>query len=204
MSTVPKKLLTSAEYLARERVAEFKSEFYRGEMFAMAGANRRHSLICSNLVSLLRPRLRASGCEVHGSDMRVKVSRTGLYTYPDASIACGQIQFEDENEDVLLNPSAIFEVLSKSTERRDRGWKFIQYRKIASLREYILVAQDRPYIERYVRPPGGRFELEEIEGNDGVLQLGVGTLQLTLAEIYLDVPFPDDEDMLPDTDDSGS
>jgi Uma2 family endonuclease len=193
MSTVPKHLLSAAEYLARERCAEFKSEFFEGEMFAMASANRRHSLICSNLVSQLRPRMRACGCEVHGSDMRVKVSKTGLYTYPDASIACGDIQFEDEHEDVLLNPSVIFEVLSKSTERRDRGWKFMQYRKIPSLLEYVLVAQDRPYIERFVRPAAGRFELHEIEGLDVVLPLLKLPGGLAMSDIYLDVNFgPDD------------
>jgi Uma2 family endonuclease len=197
MSTVPKRLLTAAEYLARERVAEFRSEFFAGEMFAMAGANRRHSLICSNSVSLLRPGLRPGGCEVHGSDMRVKVSQTGLYTYPDASIACGEIQFEDDNEDVLLNPSVIFEVLSKSTERRDRGWKFVQYRKIPSLREYVLVAQDRPFIERFTRPTGGKFELDEVEGLDALLQLSIAPLKLSLRDIYLDVLFGD-EDLPPE------
>ncbi len=198
MSTVPKRLLTASEYLARERVAEFKSEFFGGEMFAMAGANRRHSLICSNLVSILRPRLRACGCEVHGSDMRIKVSKTGLYTYPDASIACGDIHFEDEQEDVLLNPSVIFEVLSKSTERRDRGWKFKQYRKIPSLVEYVLLAQDRPYIERFVRPPGGKFELDELEGFDAVLHLSTGNVELPLRDIYLDVLTTEGDELPPE------
>jgi len=179
--------------LARERVAEFRSEFFAGEMFAMAGANRRHSLICSNLVSQLRPGLRPTGCEVHGSDMRVKVSQTGLYTYPDASVACGQIEFEDETEDVLLNPLVIFEVLSKSTERRDRGWKFVQYRKIPSLREYVLIAQDRPFIERFTRPTGGKFELDEVEGLDALLRLSIAPLTLSLRDIYLDVLFGDEE-----------
>jgi Uma2 family endonuclease len=193
MSSVPKLLLSAAEYLARERGAEFRSEFFQGEMFAMAGATRRHSLICSNLIARLRPQLRASGCEIHGSDMRVKVSKTGLYTYPDASIACGDIQFEDEHEDVLLTPTVIFEVLSKSTERRDRGWKFMQYRKIPSLLEYVLVAQDRPYVERFVRPSGGRFELHEIEGLDTVLPLLIMPHGLTLKDVYLDVRFGPDE-----------
>jgi Uma2 family endonuclease len=198
MSTVPKRLLTAAEYLARERAADFKSEFFGGEMFAMAGANRRHSLICTNLVSMLRPRLRVCGCEMHGSDMRIKVSKTGLYTYPDASIACGDIHFEDENEDVLLNPAVIFEVLSKSTERRDRGWKFKQYRKIPSLAEYILVAQDRPYIERFARPSGGKFELDEIEGFDAVLRLATGNVELPLCDIYLDVLSSEGDDLPPE------
>src|SRR5947199_9772162 len=121
MSSVPTKLLTPAEYLARERAAEFKSEFYKGEMFAMSGANRRHVRICVNLTRRLDERLEGSACEAFTSDMRVKVTATGLYTYPDASIACGGAQFEDAEVDVLLNPKVIFEVLSKSTERRDRG-----------------------------------------------------------------------------------
>jgi len=197
MSTIPKRLLSAAEYLARERAAEFKSEFFAGEMFAMAGANRRHSLITSNLVSFLRPGVRPFGCEVHGSDMRIKVSSTGLYTYPDVSIACGNVQFEDENEDILLNPTVIFEVLSKSTERRDRGWKFMQYRKITSLQEYVLIAQDRPYIEHFARPPGGRFQLDEVEGLEAVLCLSTAPMQLPLQEVYLDVTFGD-EDRLDD------
>jgi len=193
MSSIPKRLLSETEYLSRERLAEFKSEFFDGEMFAMAGASRRHSLICSNLVALLRPKLRACGCEVHGSDMKVKVSGTGLYTYPDASVACGEIQFQDDQDDVLLNPTAIFEVLSKSTERRDRGWKFMQYRKIPSLLEYLLVAQDKPYIERYVRPAGGRFELHELEGMNAVLPLLTLPIGLTFKDIYLDIDFGPDE-----------
>src|SRR5437868_967128 len=110
MSTVPTKLLTAAEYLARERAAELKSEFYKGEMFAMSGANRRHVRICVNLTGRLNDGLRNSTCDVFNSDMRVKVTSSGLYTYPDASIACGDIQFEDAAGDVLLNPRAIFDV----------------------------------------------------------------------------------------------
>jgi Uma2 family endonuclease len=193
MSTVPKRLLTPAEYLARERAAEFKSEFFGGEMFAMAGASRRHSLICSNLVSLLRPPLRARGCEVHGSDLRVKVSATGLYMYPDVSVACGEIRFEDENQDVLLNPTILIEVLSKLTEQRDRGWKFMQYRKIPSLAEYVLVAQDRPYVARFVRPAGGKFALDEFEGLDAILPIGSPAVELPLRQIYLDVDFGDED-----------
>src|SRR5215211_5306824 len=99
MSTAPSKLLTSAEYLACERAADLKSEFYRGEMFAMAGANARHNRICVNLVAGLLEQARARGCQVFNSDMRVRVGNTGLYTYPDVSIACGKIEFEDDQED---------------------------------------------------------------------------------------------------------
>src|SRR2546421_9191640 len=116
MSSVPKRLLTPAEYLARERVAEFKSEFFRGEMFAMAGANERHNLIAGNLFGYLRTALRPSGCRAYMAEMKVRVPKSGLYTYPDVALACGQIEFEDERRDVLLNPCALFEVISKTTE----------------------------------------------------------------------------------------
>src|SRR5262249_14000481 len=140
MSSVPTKLLTPAEYLARERAAAFKSEFYKGEMFAMAGANRRHNLICSAFVAAAVPLLRPHGCNVFGSDMRVRVADTNFYTYPDVSIACGKIEYEDDELDVLLNPCVIVEVLSKSTERRDRGWKFQKYWNIPTLVDYILIS----------------------------------------------------------------
>jgi Uma2 family endonuclease len=189
MSGIPKRLLTSAEYLAKERAADVKSEFFAGEMFAMAGATRRHSLICSNLIAALGPLVRPHGCEVHGSDMRVKVSKTGLYTYPDVTIACRDIQFEDEHQDTLLNPRVIFEVLSKSTERRDRGWKFMQYRRLPSLVDYVIVSQTQPLIERFSRPAGGRFELEECEGVEGQLKLTAVDVSIALRDIYLDVSF---------------
>jgi Uma2 family endonuclease len=198
MSTVPKRLLTPAEYLACERAAEHKSEFYAGEMFAMPGASRSHSLICSSLVAFLRRRLRSFGCEVHGSDMRVKVSNTGLYTYPDVSVVCGDIQFDDEHEDVLRNPCVIVEVLSKSTERRDRGWKFQQYRKLPSLREYLLVAQERAAVERFWRHSEGSFEFDDVEGLDGVLRLKTVELDLPLREVYLDVALGGDGESSPD------
>jgi Uma2 family endonuclease len=192
MSGVPKRLLTTAEYLAKERAADVKSEFFAGEMFAMAGTTRRHSLICSNLIATLRPLLRTHGCEVHGSDLRVKVSSTGLYTYPDAIIACGDIQLEDEHQDTLLNPRVIFEVLSKSTERRDRGWMFMQYRRLPSLLDYVLVTQDRPFFERFSRPPGGRFELDEADGLHTTMMLTAVAVALPLRDVYLDVSFGDE------------
>ena len=143
MSAAQKTLLTPAEYLARERAAEFRSEFYRGEMFAMSGASWAHSVIKDNLAWETRNQLQGGPCRVVTSDLRVKVSATGLYTYPDLLIVCGEPEFEDEVFDTLLNPRVIVEILSDSTEKYDRGTKFTQYRQLSSLQEYVLVAQDR-------------------------------------------------------------
>src|SRR5262245_17637844 len=130
MTAVPKQLMTPAEYLVKERAAEFKSEYYRGEMFAMAGASYEHTVICANLVQELGSQLKGSQCRTLSQDMRVKVSASGLYTYPDVIVLCGPPELEDEQGDTLLNPRVIVEVLSDSTERYDRGAKFRQYQQI--------------------------------------------------------------------------
>jgi Uma2 family endonuclease len=161
MSTVPKPRYTPEEYLARERRALTKSEYYQGEIFAMERANRRHCLIVSNLVGLLGNQLHDRPSEVYPSAMRVKVLATEIYTYPDVVVANGNSQFEDEQRDVLLNPAALFEVMSKSTEALDRGVKASNYRCIDSLCELVLIAQDRAYVERHQRQPDGQWMLAE-------------------------------------------
>src|SRR5947209_1452139 len=113
--------LAPAEYLAIERAAEYKSEFFAGELFAMAGASPAHVLITSNVNRELGTQLRNCPCRVYSSDLRVKVSATGLYTYPDVAVVCGEQQFDDEHRDSLLNPTLVVEVLSPSTEAYDRG-----------------------------------------------------------------------------------
>jgi Uma2 family endonuclease len=192
MSTVPKRLLTPAEYLAQERRAAVKSEYYQGEMFAMAGASREHNLIVGNLVRELGTRLRGRGCEVYPSDMRVKVTATGLYTYPDVTIVGGAPQFEDDAGDTLLNPTVLLEVLSESTEAYDRGTKSSHYRRLASLREYVLVAQDRPLVEGYVRQPDGGWLLHEVSQLDQTVAVGSITLQLPMSEIYRQITWQED------------
>jgi Uma2 family endonuclease len=193
MSTVPTQLLTPAEYLARERAAEFRSEFYRGEMFAMAGANAHHNLICTSLTANLLPQARAKGCNVFGSDMRLKVADTGLYTYPDLTIACGKMQFEDAHQDVLLNPCIVFEVLSKSTERRDRGWKFDRYCELPCLIEYVLVSQTQALVEHFIRQSDGNWHLERLKGLSAELNLPTLAFRLPLAEIYRDIELRTEE-----------
>ncbi len=142
MSLQLKPFLTPQDYLALERQAETKSEYYAGEVFAMAGASRKHNTIVTNLAYLLVGQLKGRSCEVYNSDMRVKVSATGLYTYPDLVVVCGKPRFDDDQEDTLLNPTVIIEVLSKSTEAYDRSEKFAQYRALELMADYLLIAQD--------------------------------------------------------------
>lgn len=184
MSTIPRQLLTPEEYLARERAANFKSEFFRGETFAMAGASREHNLIVGNLVRAAGNRLEDHPCEIYASDMRVKVSTTGLYTYPDVTIVCGEPKFEDDELDTLLNPTVVFEVLSASTEAYDRGTKSIHYRQLPSLRALVLVAQDRPQVEVYTRGADGDWVLREAGELSQSAELPPVGISLPLTEIY--------------------
>jgi Uma2 family endonuclease len=190
MSTVSKRLLTPQEYLAKERLAPFKSEYHRGEMFAMAGASWEHTLIKDSLAGEARNQLRGGPCRVLTSDLRVKVSATGLYTYPDILIVCEQPQFEDKVLDTLLNPRVVVEVLSESTENYDRGPKFKHYETVPSILEYVLVAQDRPLVERYVRQPDGTWPRTEFSGISQTFAFSTIPVQIPLAEIYRGVEFP--------------
>jgi Uma2 family endonuclease len=151
MSSVPKHYITPEEYLLCERKAEFRSEFFRGEMFAMAGASANHNLIVLNAGSLLREQLKKKPCRVYPSDLKLRIEETGLYTYPDLSVVCGEPQLESDAGDVLLNPVVLVEVLSDSTEAYDRGKKFEHYRTIPSLKHYVLIAQDRHSIDCFTR-----------------------------------------------------
>ena len=191
MSTVMKSLLSPQEYLARERRAEWRSEFYRGEMFAMAGASWEHTLIKDNLAGEARSRFKGGPCQVATSDLRVKVSLTGLYTYPNLVVVCERPQFEDQVQDTLLNPRVIVEVLSDSTEKYDRGTKFAHYRQLASVQEYVLIAQDRPLVERYVRQADDTWILTAFSDLAGIFEFGTIAAPIPLAEIYRGVAFPE-------------
>jgi len=184
MSTAEKRLLTPEEYLARERAATFRSEFYRGEMFAMSGASWEHTLINSNLVAELHGRLKSGPCRVASSDLRVKVRATGLYTYPDLVIVCGEPRFEDDVQDTLLNPQVIIEILSDSTAIYDRTKKFDHYSSIPSLREYILVAQHEAAIDRFVRQADETWSLSRYRGLEAVLEFASITASVPLTDIY--------------------
>lgn len=176
--------LTPEEYLFIERRAEFKSEFFDGEMFAMSGASELHNLIVVNTVIELGTQLKKRPCKVYSNDMRVKVSPTGLYTYPDVVVVCGKAEFDDRHFDTLLNPTLIVEVLSESTETYDRNRKFEHYRALESLVEYVLITQRRPHIESWRRQPNQQWLLTATDGLDSVLRLDAIGCDLALAEIY--------------------
>jgi len=184
MSTLPKTLLTPEQYLDIERQAAYRSEFFKGEMFAMAGASLVHNLLVANIVAALHSQLRSRPCRVLPSDMRMLVSSTGLYTYPDVVVVCNDPQFADERQDTLTNPDLIVEVLSPSTEAYDRGRKFEQYRAVSSLREYLLVASDRVHVDVYARQADGRWLLTSANGPEGTLRLESVDCRLALAELY--------------------
>jgi Uma2 family endonuclease len=184
MSSRTQQRYTPEEYLALERQAQCKSEYYAGEIFAMAGASRWHNLIVANVIGELRSQLKGRPCTTYPSDMRVKVSPTGLYTYPDVTVVCGEAQFEDHQQDTLLNPTLIVEVLSESTEAYDRGGKFAHYRKLPSLLEYVLITQTKPHVEHYVRQPDNQWLLAEVESLPDTIHLPSIDCRLALAEVY--------------------
>ncbi len=183
--------MTETEYLEFERANEHKHEYISGEVFAMSGASEAHSLICTSTSFTLYGQLRGRSCKVYPSDMRAKVKATGLYTYPDISIVCGEAQFTDDTFDTLINSTVLIEVLSPSTERYDRGQKFQHYREIASLREYILIAQDSPRIERFLCKDDGKWELSDSKGLAATIELPSIGCTLALAEVYEQVDFSD-------------
>ena len=179
---------TAAEYLALERRATYKSEYVNGHIIAMSGASRRHNLIAANISRELSSQLRGRPCESYISDMRVRVSETGLYTYPDIVAVCGDIRFADEQTDTLLNPTVIVEVLSASTEAYDRGDKFAHYRRLASLHDYVLVSQDAVRVEHYVRQ-GEKWVLSEASLLTDTVSLASIQCTLVLEDIYDKVRF---------------
>ena len=189
MSAAPKPFITPEQYLARERQAETKSEYFAGEVFAMAGGSSEHSLIAVNFTVALGPQLREKPCTMYNSDMRVRVAED-LYAYPDVTVVCGEAQFDDEERDVLLNPTLVVEVLSSSTETWDRGGKFERYRQRKSLQEYVLIAPDRPHVERFTRQRDGQWLFSEVNGREAVLDLPAIGCELALSEVYLKVEFP--------------
>lgn len=189
MSALPEPKITPEEYLAAERESETKHEYVNGEVYATAGASRAHNVIAVNIIRELSARLRRKPCEVYPSDMRLQVEETGLYTYPDVVVVCGGPRFADDRSDNLLNPKVIVEVLSDSTEANDRTWKWAHYRQLESLAEYVMVAQDRPHVEHYVRQAGGAWLFREYRGLEETLRFPSLGCRIALSEIYLRVEF---------------
>jgi Uma2 family endonuclease len=179
---------TPQEYLEIERRATYKSEFIQGHIYAMAGASTAHNRLTSNAHGLLHAQLRGRSCEAMSQDMRVKVSAAGDYTYPDVLVVCDP-QFDDQHQDSLLNPTVIIEVLSSSTAAFDRGDKWVLYRDIASLQDYILVEQSRVSVEHYSRQPDGSWKLRVYEAPEEILTLSSIDCTLRVEEIYERISF---------------
>jgi len=182
--------LGEEEYLALERAAAFRSEYFDGGMFAMAGGTPAHSLIATNLGAELRSLLRGRPCRVFNADLRIKVEAAGLYTYPDLSVVCGPLKFAGQTLDVVTNPGLLAEVLSDATESYDRGRKFEFYRQLPTLEAYLLASQHEPRLELFVRQADGSWRLTEAAGPAARLAVPPLEVELELAEVFAGVEFP--------------
>ncbi len=188
MSAEPQSKLSVKEYLAFERQSESKHEFLDGEIVAMSGASRAHGRISWNLTVSLDAQLKGQGCEGFAGDMRVHIPVTDRYTYPDLVVACGEPHFEDAELDTLTNPTLIVEILSPTTEDKDRGTKLFQYRSIPSLQVILLVAQAEVHVEQYLRQEDGTWILTDFDDRADVLELPAIGSRLALADVYRRVP----------------
>jgi Uma2 family endonuclease len=184
MVAQPSDYISEEEYLALERASEVRHEYYLGKMVAMAGASERHGAIIGGTYFHLYGQLRGGPCRAYTTDLRVRVSATGLYTYPDIVVVCGERQLTDNHRDTLLNPTAVIEVLSPATEGYDRGRKFRQYQSIPSLREYLLIAQEVPLVEHFVRQDDGQWLYSAADGLEATVELPSLGCSLALANIY--------------------
>jgi len=182
-------MMTEEEYLVREPESEYKSEFRDGRVVAMSGASLAHSGISVNVTSEIRQQLRGTPCRAFSSDTRIKVAAAKFYTYPDLSVVCGKPITDERDKSALLNPTLIVEVLSPSTEAYDRGQKFAFYKKLESLREYVLIAQDQVGVERFLRQDTGEWHSLKLSSLDDLLELPSIGCRIVLREIYDKVDF---------------
>ncbi len=186
--TLPDRRYTVEKYLTFERMVGTRHEYLDGYVYAMSpGGSPRHAQIAANVIASLGRQLRSGPCRLYTGGLRVHVDETGLYTYPDLSVACGEPRCAEGH--ALRNPVLLAEVLSPSTARYDRGEKLVHYRRIPSLREYLLIEQDRAYVERHERD-GARWILHEATGMDAALDLPSVGATLALADVYEGVAFP--------------
>ncbi len=182
-------VLSAQEYLEMEEHAEYKSEYYHGELFAMSGASHRHNLISGNIFGSLYHFLRDSDCFVYGSDMKIEVDKARHYTYPDLSIVCGDVRFAANRDDTVTNPVVIVEILSESTRDYDRGSKFTAYRNISSLKDYLLVDQYSCHVEYFFKDEKGRWGLEEYRSEDDCFIIKSVNAEISMKQIYHRVKF---------------
>ncbi len=188
---VAQRRLTAQQYLELEPLSEVKHEWVNGELFAMAGASAAHNRICFNLAVTLGSALVGSPCRGYTSDQRVRIPSTGLYTYPELTFVCGEVEYDPFSAETLINPTLLVEVLSPSTEAWDRGGRFAHYRRLPSLSEFLLVAQDRLCVEHYLRQ-GDTWVLTAHSEPDAVLTLASWDAHVRIATVYSGVDLPPD------------
>jgi Uma2 family endonuclease len=188
MASQPKRRYTLEEYLELERTSEEKYEFWNGEIFAMSAGSRNHDEVTGNVYGLLINQLHGKGCRVYTAGMQIKTSAALPYRYSDGSVVCGPVEMEKYNGcDLLLNPTLIYEVLSPTTEAYDRGLKFTYYKSIPSFKEYLLIAQDRPYVTHFVKQSEKEWTQREYNDRSEIITLSSVDRSLPLNEIYRDV-----------------
>jgi Uma2 family endonuclease len=184
MASVPNYQISPNEYLTLERKAESKSEYIDGKVYALAGASRRHNLIVGNTITTLNTQLGKRNCRVYPSDLKVKIEHANRFFYPDVSVVCGDDEFLDKEQDVILNPTLIVEVSSESTAAFDRGKKFLSYQQIESLKEYVLISRDDIMVEGYARQGAKTWLYTKVTGLAGQLTLPSIECELLLRDVY--------------------
>jgi Uma2 family endonuclease len=189
MTTETVTRVTPDEYLAAERLSEYRSEYLDGGVYPVTGASTNHSRIVLDLGAELSSQSRGRGCEVFVIDMKVRLPGSRKFFYPDVVVVCGELQYHDSRKDIITNPDLVVEVLSPSTEAFDRGAKFEAYQTIDSLKEYLLVSQDKPRVEQFVRNGDGKWTYAAAEGLESSLALPSIECTLNLSAVYKRVEF---------------
>jgi len=188
MAAIPEHRCTVEEYIELDKNAEERLEYFDGEVVSMSGGSVSHNRIEINVITGLHSRSANRGCAVFPADMRLKVPKAPPYRYADVVVVCGSPLIEKiQGLDVLVNPTLLVEILSESTEGYDRGNKFLAYQSIASFEEYLLIAQDRPYVTHYLRQPDGQWLRSDIEGLEREINLLTLGQSIPLREIYVNV-----------------
>ena len=184
MPAIPKILISEEAYLEEERKALNKSEYYKGEIYAMAGATKAHNKIVASIISSIGKYLKGKSCSYFPGDLRVHNNKNSLYAYPDVTIVCGKEEYLDDEFDTLLNPTVLMEVLSPDTEDYDRGTKFKLYRSIPSLKNYIIVNSIEYAVEIFTLSENDEWILNIAKGNDDHIHISAIEYDLLLADIY--------------------
>ena len=183
------KFVPQEDYLESEREALEKHEYYQGEVFAMSGASAKRNRIFTNLFVVIGSKLKGKGCIPYSNDLRIHIPKNTLYTYPDISIICGEMEFTDDKFDTAANPSVIIEILSNSTRNYDMGEKFTLYRDIDTLQEYILIDSEKVYVEKHIRNADNSWQLTDHRSIENSFIISTINQHFLLKDIYEGISF---------------